>query len=239
MASCGEISADEDTLQDRTMCQQDVDQNKIQDRGRITRNRERATDGIANTETIPKNNDECRVCRKTFRSKDKAVECEICLNWFHKKCEKISDALYEVLNDDSNNCHWYCHYCEVGAKKIHASLTRLQTDQEAIRTEVKSLTTEIQRLQIKDQCLEKKVNDLQTEQQILSQQIQAKTNLQEGYSACNFKETVKEEIEEREDIEARKMNIIIYNLPEAENRQDDLAKVKNLFEDEFHLKINI
>ena len=45
---------------------------------------------------VPDAKDNCGVCRKPVRITEKGVECEVCTQWFHIKCENVSTALYEV-----------------------------------------------------------------------------------------------------------------------------------------------
>ena len=54
------------------------------------------------TSTVPDTKDNGGVCRKQVRVTEKGVECEVCTQWFHIKCENVSIALYEILNDQKN-----------------------------------------------------------------------------------------------------------------------------------------
>ena len=68
--------------------------------------------------TVPDTKENSGVCSKPVRVTEKGVECEVCTQWFHIKCENVSTTLYEVLKDQKNKCHWLCSSCEVGAKKL-------------------------------------------------------------------------------------------------------------------------
>ena len=60
----------------------------------------------------------CGRCRKIVKRGDDALECEICQQWFHVKCEEISKAQYKVMLEcnkegkKKTKLHWYCKTCD-------------------------------------------------------------------------------------------------------------------------------
>ena len=50
---------------------------------------------------------------------------------------------------------------------------------------------------------------------------------------------IRQEISEIEDIQSRKFNLILHNLPESDTEQDDIQGVHNLFGAEFHIRTKI
>lgn len=68
----------------------------------------------------------CGDCGQIAKDTDKGVECEICLRWFHIKCEGVKDEVYRCVKKDQPGIHWYCKVCELGVVKILNSMQVLQ-----------------------------------------------------------------------------------------------------------------
>ena len=69
----------------------------------------------------------CPKCSKVVKDSDKALECEICDNWFHIKCEQLSDNEYKLIDEHKeSNLHWFCSLCNINAVSIIKSLTSLK-----------------------------------------------------------------------------------------------------------------
>ena len=49
----------------------------------------------------------CPCCSRKVTYRSKGVECESCRNWYHLKCEKISDDVYSSITE----IVWYCESC--------------------------------------------------------------------------------------------------------------------------------
>ena len=47
--------------------------------------------------------EKCGTCSKA--AADDSVQCEICEQWFHNKCQDISDLLYKALNQFGSEIH--------------------------------------------------------------------------------------------------------------------------------------
>ena len=88
---------------------------------------------------LPDEDATCGTCNKNISTKDKAVECEVCLIWFHTKCHNVSKALYDVLCDDNNRCHWFCDHCNKGASKLYQSMAALSRQHQTLQTRVNKL----------------------------------------------------------------------------------------------------
>ena len=52
----------------------------------------------------------CAVCNKHV---NEGVECEICEQWFHTTCAKMSKAAMQAL-EENKSLHWYCEGCTKG-----------------------------------------------------------------------------------------------------------------------------
>ena len=76
---------------------------------------------MASAETV-----KCGDCGQLVKDTDKGVECEICLRWFHIKCEEVKDEVYRCIRKDQPGIYWYCKVCELGVVKILNSMQVLQ-----------------------------------------------------------------------------------------------------------------
>ena len=52
-------------------------------------------------------NGNCKDCNRRVTYRGKGVECESCKNWFHARCQKISNEEYANMQD----VVWICTYC--------------------------------------------------------------------------------------------------------------------------------
>ena len=57
-----------------------------------------------------KKNEDCGMCGKNVKEKEEAVQCEHCKKWYHTKCAKIGDKMYEMLQNE-DGVKWFCHKC--------------------------------------------------------------------------------------------------------------------------------
>ena len=55
----------------------------------------------------------CIECNRRVTFRRKGVECESCKNWFHAKCQGITDTEYKTMQE----VVWICSYCAEEGKK--------------------------------------------------------------------------------------------------------------------------
>ena len=63
-------------------------------------------------------------CNKKIANEG-AIQCEICETWWHKECENIPDAQFDLLNE-SPQLHWFCWLCQHGCEKLLSVVGKLQ-----------------------------------------------------------------------------------------------------------------
>ena len=51
----------------------------------------------------------CKVCHRAVRHKQNAVECDLCDQWVHIKCNDISKTQYQKMVNQPQT--WYCKIC--------------------------------------------------------------------------------------------------------------------------------
>ena len=57
--------------------------------------------------SISDQNGKCKDCNRRVTFRERRVECESCKNWFHARCQKISNEEYANMKD----VVWICTYC--------------------------------------------------------------------------------------------------------------------------------
>lgn len=145
----------------------------------------------------------CPDCDKTVLENQRAVECDICNTWFHCPCQKVSAAMYKLLNSDENeNISWYCNGCKRGAKKLMSQIININERQNQV---------EIHMVEI-----EKRQDS--TEQRV--QEIENKVDVK-------IETKMKDNMSELEDRQKRRKNVIISNLDESATGSSDTDKVED------------
>ena len=57
--------------------------------------------------------DPCRICLKSVHRNHKAIQCDICDQWIHIKCNNLDNTNYNVLKNSTNP--WFCATCTADA----------------------------------------------------------------------------------------------------------------------------
>ena len=94
----------------------------------------------------------CGDCGQECKVTDKALFCYMCERWFHAKCQKVSDEMYEVISKDSNSptpmIFWYCKSsCSLFARKVVNSMCDLKKGLETVRSEVEQTSSRVEKIE--------------------------------------------------------------------------------------------
>jgi len=183
--------------------------------------------------------EKCGTCNKIVSENDKGVACEICLVWFHPKCQDISEQLYSILNQ-YDTIHWYCKGCNQGAEKVLGLVAQIQTRMDQIEKEfeglkssnaevMKSIKEELEGVKDLLKKADDKVEELGKEQkgqpepkwsEVVRREVGEQFRTVKGDVEKMQSEVVqtKKQLDERKDKENRENNIVIYN--RVEQRTD-------------------
>lgn len=140
---------------------------------------------------------------------DGDIECFVCKNWTHKKCANIKEDMYETLSLD--NVQWICSKCLKGKKEV-------QTKTDAQLEKLLDLVPLVHSLKTKLEKIEEGLGMEKLEEKV-EEVVDRK---------------LAEALEEQNEIEKRKDNIIIVNMRESdktsveERKQDDLAQARTI-----------
>lgn len=170
----------------------------------------------------------CKMCKIKFTDeKSEILECEYCEQHFCRKCVNLSSSEYKFLTKRSD-MHWYCPPCEDKAMRNLKIEKEVETRCNEYFAKVES------RLNNLESKVEQKVNVEQVKDIIKEMGINDATENDASNKVST--DEMNEHINELRESNARKCNIIAYNLTEskaveAENRRnDDLAMMEKLCE---------
>ena len=90
----------------------------------------------------------CGQCKKLVKNEDYAMECEICDQWFHIKCQNITQAEYNYIKGGTkkkslSKMHWYCLTCDRMAVHFMKTITNIHAKQEKMEERINNIEEKI------------------------------------------------------------------------------------------------
>jgi len=164
----------------------------------------------------------CPDCLKEVSEDQLGLVCDGCDMWYHAACEKVSDAVYEFLN---NNCEeksvcWFCKRCEMVFRRFSSAFIRMEEAQKRMEEKVDVILTKINSTPVDDQYKEV--------QERIEQKVDALSNNVEKQCSVSVQDIVcttrAEDKSEEEDIKRRSTSIIVHGLPEPQATSPELRK---------------
>ena len=164
----------------------------------------------------------CTACDTLYtKDDDKLIECERCERWICLDCSGMSEEHYNLLNDSKYGefLHWFCQQCNQQAMKDWKTGNAIEIKCKEYMTKFKSEITEELRgeLQKVEETLEMRISD---EIQKVNVRIDGLESERKQATAGDSEEKTEEEVEkfleEVRDREARKHNLVIFNLKESD-----------------------
>ncbi|KAL8625777.1 hypothetical protein ACOMHN_012369 [Nucella lapillus] len=95
----------------------------------------------------------CPVCNIKCKKTDKALECDLCSQWYHAKCQDISDEMYDVIKKDSKSAkgatlQWHCTpSCNKVAAKFSNILKTVQEKIEHVSQEMNIVKEKVTKIE--------------------------------------------------------------------------------------------
>ena len=181
----------------------------------------------ANVSSAHKASSICHDCKKPCLAKDKAVSCNLCNDWFHAKCQGLTDAFYQTLVKDSQSpsgscIQWYCKpSCNKVADNFMTLFMNMQTQVQHLRTEVSEVKNKVEKIE---------------EGEFTPQMIHKIENIcQEGAAAASagatpvakdeiqslIEKSSKESIAETEERNRRSKNLVVFGINEAKSLEKE------------------
>ncbi len=198
----------------------------------------------------------CGRCRKLVVRGDEAIICDICSQWYHIKCERVTKTQYkQQAAKVKSNFHWFCDTCNIIQTGVIRQMTLLNAEQSQFKQrlddlekrtadkkevqkelEKKADKEELQKLEQRVTTLEEKTN--KEDMEGIKDKVQAlegKINSTRG-NTNDFENpqpgtsfgsgNTMDVIKEMKDQEDRKRNIIFWNIPEPKAK-DMNEKIKH------------
>ena len=142
----------------------------------------------------------CAKCNKNCNKGQKAIECTICERWTHQKCSDIDAKEYDMLEymHKKRGYHWYkCEGCQAGYANLQKQVEVLNNTLRDIKEKVDKNTSDIQANKDRLDTMEDTVQ-------------KATDKLVNGTNST----TEKSVLDEINDRESRRNNMMIFNLDE-------------------------
>ena len=125
----------------------------------------------------------CIKCDKNISAGQLKISCSTCALFFHIKCQKISKAKLNVLQEEEGIL-WFCESCRVVTKNMISHMSNMEKRMVIFEAQLKSTIKELETVQglcmtldNKNKQLEKEVVDLKKMVAEDKQQIQFQTEL--------------------------------------------------------------
>ncbi len=190
-------------------------------------NSKKNQDGTTLSQNVNNGDDKCKQCSKIFINEgDKLVECERCEGWECQSCSKMSDLEYQALSQSGSRMHWFCQSCNEEAISAVKTSQLIETKcrqyvremkeellehiEEKIDKELDSTRLELQ--QVKEEICGVK-------HQIANQDMQAARIIEEKMA-----DTAQMNVSEIQERNARRNNLVIFNIPESNKVEPDDVK---------------
>ncbi len=170
----------------------------------------------------------CGRCRKLVVRGDEALTCDICSQWFHTKCERVTKAQYKQLAaKGKSNLHWFCDTCNILQTGVIRQVAILNAEQSKFKQRLDDLEKKAADKKEVQKELEKKADkeDMQKlEQRVTTLEEKAeKENTQDSENpgpstSSGGGNTMDQVIKEMKDQDDRKNNIIFFNIAESKSK---------------------
>ncbi len=148
---------------------------------------------------MPPKTHPCLRCKGNV-GKEAAVQCGVCRLWVHKKCEKLSDEVFNFLSDNIQaGVLWQCSCCQSSTAELSAAV-------KSLRTELTAVTERVGKTEDTNKLQDSRLDKLEALTKNLEQRLD---NNKEEVSA-----SILEEMREREE---KRGNILIHNVGESDS----------------------
>ena len=166
--------------------------------------------------------------------KDCFLTCKLCEFAWHKECiEDLDEDEYNVLKKNekkkNKNIHWYCSkQCDRAANKFLTKMAMFEEEISKVNKRVTSLGSAVSSIQ--DGVFTERM--AKTVEAIVQEVTESDEKQVSGASNDNIKDMLekdrKNQMEELEDRLRRKKNLIVFKLPEDQNKTADQNKAEDI-----------
>ena len=184
--------------------------------------------------------DHCGVCDKEVMENQQGLKCDCCETWFHSKCEKTSDDVYQFLcdHDEERSLCWYCKRCTGVVRTVLMSVAKLEAAQKRVEDKVDRILDVLDEKQNGEwsTVVERNQKQLDEKVETLMNIVEEKTFDPVRMHDCvegAVRSQLQEDKDEEEEIRKRKTSVIVNGVkePTAESPEDRKSEDEEVIED--------
>ena len=170
----------------------------------------------------------CGRCRKLVKQGDCALECEVCRQWYHIKCEEVPKQQYKLMMEINQPqskkakgklmLHWFCATCNCSTVDFMTGLSIQQGRLDQIERRVEGMETEAKTTKEKIEKIEERVSKIEETQtqNNRSDGAPGSSNMEGGELNQIIRKKLEEHTAEQRARNSRTNNVIVFNLPEPD-----------------------
>ncbi len=113
----------------------------------------------------------CSKCDKNISTGQLKISCSTCALFFHTKCQKISKAKLNVLQEE-DGILWFCESCRVVTKNMIGKMSYMEQRLGIFETQIKSTTKELETVQDLYKTLENRNKQLEKDVVTLKEMVE-------------------------------------------------------------------
>ena len=195
-----------------------------------------------------RDSNECKVCKKGYSDLKKLIQCGRCEHNFCVACTDMTQVKLSLLKDPSTGVMWFCCDCQQGALKsikthkeieerckeyweaMEQQITKIEQKLEtkADKSELGQISATVANIKVNmgNKVSGEKLKKLQTDIE--------KLQLEKDKISKDIQATVQKEVTEWREIDRRRSNIMIYEIPEgnAADKKTDKNRIEEVVFDQ-------
>ena len=138
--------------------------------------------------------DDCPNCMTRVKEDDTALQCDSCSKWYHIKCMNMKDSEYAIWSDSDHP--WYCQGCRGEVKKNVKGLGSM----------MEMMSSMMEKFSKFEQGLSEITTKLAEKDDKLTERVE---------------EICEDKIRDILEVEKRKKNLILFNVPEERDQDEE------------------
>ena len=171
-----------------------------------------------------------KTCGLLVSDTDQSMLCDICLTWYHRDCQGLTQAQYNHIKAIIDDISWACMGCKRSSKRQNDKINAVNTKVDKLTDDVNDMKQELKKL---DKKATQSDSTFKTMDQKLRKLEEEVTDLRQGSHeevVKQFKETTKKleekskkkhleftnSLYETKNLEFKNKNLIVANMPEVE-----------------------
>ena len=135
----------------------------------------------------------CLECDQECEKGQRALLCDRCCCWTHASCTEVEDDVYDIFFEKGSKLACFRYFCQKCDNKVTEALEKY----DKLEQDTKALKSDMKEVQDKIEQIEAKIK-------------------------TTVKDKISDVMEDHREIEKRKMNLVVFGLPEPEKGQETI-----------------